>query len=123
MIAVPIIPFWVKALVLVALLAGFGWLAMDYGYDRRDLEVKTEQLLAIEAAATREAEVRTELSGVSQQLQDALRDVKVEVVYVDRITRKEIEKPVYEACELPETGRLLLRETATRLNDIREGSP
>lgn len=118
-----IIPFWVKALALTALLAFASYQVYNLGYDARDLEIKTEQLAVIEEAAKREREVRAELREVSGKLQDALRDVRVEVVYVDRVTRKEIEKPIYEACELPDTGRLLLRETAARYNQLREAQP
>lgn len=115
-----IIPFWAKALVLVLLIGGLSWFWYDKGYDARDLEVKTEQLATIEELTKQKQAKEAELRETSQKLQDALRDVRVEVVYVDRVTRREIEKPVYSQCIVPESGGILINQNAERFNNLRE---
>jgi hypothetical protein len=115
-----IIPFWAKALALALVIGGFSWFWYDKGYDARDLEVKTEQLATIEELTKQKQAKEAELRDVSQKLQDALRDVRVEVVYVDRVTRREIEKPVYSQCVVPESGGILINQNAERFNQLRE---
>lgn len=114
-----IIPFWAKALVLVLLLGGMSWFWYDKGYDARDLEVKTEQLATIEDLTKQRQAKEAELRDTSQKLQDALTNVKVQVVYVDRVTRTEIEKPIYSQCIVPESGGILINQNAESFNNLR----
>lgn len=116
---IQLIPIWVKLLVVLALAGGLVFTGYNLGYDSRDLEVKTEQLAAIEDAAVREDSLRAQLSIVSMNLQEALQQVRVEVVYVDRVTRQEIQKPIYNQCLVPQSGTQLMVENATRLNNLR----
>lgn len=117
---ISVIPPWVKYLAVALLIAGFSWFWYDKGYDARDLEVKTEQLASIEQLAKDKAEKEKELRDTSQKLQDALADVKVKVVYVDRVTRTEVEKPVYSQCIVPESGGVLINQNADTFNSLRE---
>lgn len=115
-----LIPWWVKALALALILGGVSWFWYNKGYDAKDLEDKTEQLLTIEQMAKDKEEKAAELRSVSEKLQAALTDVKVEVVYVDRVTRTEIEKPVYSQCIVPESGGVLINSNAETFNNLRE---
>lgn len=115
-----IIPFWVKILAVAALVAGWSAFCYDLGYDKRDLEVKTDYINKIEDAQKIERALREELAGVSERLQSALADVKTEIVYVDKITTREIEKPVYSQCIIPESGVIIMRDNAQRLNSLRD---
>ena len=117
---ISLIPPWVKILVVVLLIGGFSWFWYDKGYDARDLEVKTEQLASIEQLAKDKAQKEQELRDTSQKLQEALTDVKVKVVYVDRVTRTEVEKPVYSQCIVPESGGVLINQNAETFNSLRE---
>lgn len=117
---ISLIPPWVKYLAVAVLIAGFSWFWYDKGYDARDLEVKTEQLASIEQLAKDKEKVEADLRNTSQKLQDALTDVKVKVVYVDRVTRTEVEKPVYSQCVVPESGGILINQNADTFNSLRE---
>lgn len=117
---ISLIPPWVKILAVVLLIGGFSWFWYDKGYDARDLEVKTEQLASIEQLAKDKAQKEQELRDTSQKLQEALTDVKVKVVYVDRVTRTEVEKPVYSQCIVPESGGVLINQNAETFNSLRE---
>jgi len=116
---IQLIPIWVKALVLIGLLGVVFYKVYDLGYDARDLEIKTEQLQLLEDSRVREAALRAELAMTSMNLQEALQRVRVEVVYVDRVTRREIEKPIYSECLVPQSGVQLINENANRFNALR----
>lgn len=116
---ISLIPWWVKALVVAAVIAAYSFFWYDIGYDQKDLEVKTAQLEFIKESQKREDELREKLATTSENLQAALQEVRVEVVYVDKITRTEIEKPVYQACIVPESGVIIMNRNAQTLNDLR----
>lgn len=117
---ISLIPWWVKALVLAAILAAASYFWYDKGYDARDLEIKTEQLIEIEELQAQKAAKEGELRDVSAALQESLANVRVEIVYIDKVVTKEIEKPVYSQCIVPESGVSLLRENAQKLNSTRK---
>jgi hypothetical protein len=117
---ISLIPLWVKILVVVLVIGSYT--GGVYMKGRWDMEAKynKEKLASIEDAAKRERELRGQLATTSEQLQAALRDVRVEVVYVDRVTRREIEKPIYSQCIVPQSGGQLMHDNAVRLNELRK---
>lgn len=115
-----IIPIWLKALLVLAVIAGWSAYCYDLGYDKKDLEVKTEYIAKMEEAQKIERELREDLAKTSERLQKALGQVRIETVYVDRITTREIEKPIYSQCIVPESGVVIIRDNAERLNSLRD---
>lgn len=116
---ISIIPLWVKILIPLLIIGAWSYFCYDLGYDKKDLEHKTAILKEKDDQKKREDALRKELSETSEKLQNALSNIKTETVYVDRVVTKEIEKPVYGQCIVPDTGVELMRENADRLNNLR----
>ena len=116
---ISLIPWWVKALIFAAILGSISWFWYARGYNDCDLKVKTHQLASIEQAAHDRQDLEAKLRDTSSKLQDALTDVKVKVVYVDRVTRTEVEKPIYTQCIVPESGGMLINQNAATFNSLR----
>lgn len=120
MITKLLIPTWIKVAVILAVLAGYSWWWYDLGYDKRDHQALQEQVEATEKAAKDRQDIQDRLNDVSSKLQDALANVRVETKYIDRIITKEIEKPIYTQCVVPDTGKVILNDNADRLNRLRK---
>lgn len=112
-------PF-VKWALVAALIAGYSWFWYNQGHNARDRQALQEQVAAQEAADKKRQEVQDRLDDVSERLQNALNNVRVETRYIDRVITKEIEKPIYRECVVPDTGTTILNDNADRLNRLRK---
>jgi len=119
-IAKVIIPAWVKYLVLAAIVAAYSFFWYNQGYKNRDRQALQEQVKAQQLAEKKRQETQKRLDDVSNRLQKALENVRVETHYIDRVITKEIEKPVYKNCVVPDTGSAVLNDNAERLNRLRK---
>lgn len=115
-----IIPPWVKIALVLALLGGYSWWWYNLGWKTRDREALREKVAQMETAEKERKEIQDRLDDVSDRLQTALSNVRVETKYIDRVITKEIEKPIYTQCVLPDTGKVILNDNAERLNSLRK---
>lgn len=123
---IKIVPNWAIALIAALLFAiTFGY-GRHTGYDKRDLEVQTERVVALEQAAVREKNLRIELeternrlSTVSGKLQEALQNNEGVGNEVTKTITREVEKPVYRDTHLPASGVQVLSDSARQFNDLR----
>lgn len=115
-----IFPLWLKIVLLLAVVSGYSWFWYNMGWNARDRDALNEKVEQIEKAEEVRKETQNRYDDVSSRLQDALSNVRVETKYVDRVITKEIEKPIYSACVLPDTGKVILNDNATRLNNLRK---
>lgn len=111
---------WVKVVLTIALLGGYSWWWYNLGWKSRDRDALQEKVAQMEAAEKEKKELQDRLDDVSARLQDALSNVRVETKYIDRVITKEIEKPIYTQCVLPDTGKVILNDNADRLNRLRK---
>lgn len=115
-----IIPPWVKVAIIIAIFGGYSWWWYNLGWKSRDRDALQEKVAQMEAAENDKKEIQDRLDDVSSRLQTALSNVRVETRYVDRVITKEIEKPIYTQCVLPDTGKIILNDNADRLNRLRK---
>lgn len=119
MIKFDLIPMWVKGLVLLALIAGSWGHGFYRGGKDKQADWNKEKLDLIEAHQKAEKELRDKNNKVSEDLQEALKNVRVEYKYVTDTVQVEVEKPVYKNCKIPASGAAVLQNNAQRLNDLR----
>ena len=123
---IKIVPNWAIALIAALVFAVTFGVGHHYGYDKRDLEVQTERVVALEQAATREKNLRIELqverdrlATVSGKLQDALQSNEGVGNVVTKTITREVEKPVYRDTRLPSSGVQVLADAAREFNSVR----
>ncbi len=119
MIKFDVIPLWVKIAVIVALLAGSWGHGFYRGGKDKQADWDAEKVDLLTKHAARVKELTDKNLAVSGELQDALKNVRIEYVTVRDTVTTEVEKPVYKECKVPETGTQVLQNNARRLNDLR----
>ena len=119
MIKFDVIPLWVKVAVLLALLAGSWGHGFYRGGKDKEADWNKEKLATLEAHNKAIKELTDKNMAVSGELQDALKNVRVEYKYITDTVQVEVEKPIYKNCKIPATGTAVLQKNATRLNDLR----
>lgn len=98
----------------------------NIGYTKASLETKQCELdHANEVArvtsenSAKLIEISNKYSASSDDLFNSLKDLKVKEKVIKDVVIKEIEKPVYNLCVIPDSGMHTLRETADTLNSTR----
>lgn len=119
MIKFDLIPIWVKGAVLLALLAGSWGHGFYRGGKDKQADWDKEKLKLVLAHQKAVKELQDKNMAVSGELQDALKNVRVEYKYITDTVQVEVEKPIYKNCKIPATGTAVLQKNAQRLNDLR----
>lgn len=114
-----VIPMWAKALILAAIIGGFYWVAYSNG--KADcIAAQTEsQLEQMKESRDYERGLMSDLRDTSQKLQDAILNVKTVVEFRDRVVTREVEKPIYQSCVVPESGVEIINDSVDQLNALR----
>jgi len=114
-----IIPFWAKALILIAILGGIFGSGYYVGSYVCDNDHTKEQLASLNAAVEREHALEEDLRGVSARLQAALRDVQTLSASRSPVIMREVERPVYRSCSVPQSGVEVLNDNSSQYNNLR----
>lgn len=114
-----VIPPWVKILGILVAIVGIFLSGVNYGKSTTIAKYTDQTYTELKDSVKYERELQGKLMDVSTKLQDALVAVRTEVEYRDRVITKEIEKPVYKTCNVPESGVLILNDSARRYNEMR----
>lgn len=120
---ISLIPWWVKALVLAAIIGGIfgaGYKTATKVYQAR-ADAALVQQLETEKKLVAETIARNQV--VSEKLQTALGNVEVVDHYIIRRVTKEVEKPVYKECIVPSTGVDVINQAAVDFNKLRDPRP
>jgi hypothetical protein len=121
MLNVSILPIWAKILIIAALFgiifgsgcyAGGKWVRADWD---------AEKVATLQAEAKLAKETQERYDDVSSKLQAALQSTTTTERVIDRGVIREVQKPVYTACIVPETGVILLNDATKKLNAERVG--
>lgn len=121
MIALKLIPIHIKIAILLALsgiLLGSGFYA-GKKWTMADWNKEKVQLLQAQAKADKKKQI--EYDDLSGRLQAALQSVEIVERVVNRNIIREVEKPVYRDCIVPETGTGLINKSTDQLNGTRIG--
>lgn len=119
MIKFDVIPLWVKGAILLALLAGSWGHGFYRGGKDKQADWTAEKLATLEEHNKAVKELQDKNMAVSGELQEALKNVRVEYRYVTDTVQVEVEKPIYKNCKIPATGTAVLQKNTDRLNDLR----
>lgn len=114
-----VIPPWVKVLGILVVVAGIFLSGVNYGKSTTIAKYADQSYAALKESVKYERELQGKLMDVSEKLQNALTAVRTEIEYRDRVITREIEKPVYKTCIVPESGVSILNESARRYNEMR----
>jgi hypothetical protein len=113
-------PSLIKVIVFAILIGGFFGVSFHMGYKYR-LGIETQNLLEMEENF--KAELLHELSknaDLAKKLEEEKRKTKVVTKEVIRYVRKEIEKPVYRECVVPDSGVSKINDAAEQFNNQRK---
>lgn len=114
-----IIPFWAKILIAIALMGGLYYTGYNEGKNDTIAEQTSSELSTLKESVAYERGLMDELRVTSTKLQDALTNVRTVTEWRTRTVTKEIEKPVYSQCIVPDTGVQILNENVEKLNGLR----
>lgn len=122
-----VIPSWLKwtaiAVFLVALLVAGAYGGYKYRDTTAQQQINKIDADNIKANQVYEDQIKNLIivqHAISQQLQDQLAKQAVVVAPITKTVIKEVTKPVYLQCVVPDTGVLIWNDQATKLNALRE---
>lgn len=114
-----IIPFWAKVLIVIALMGGLYYTGYNEGKNDCIAKQTTSELSTLKESVAYERGLMDELRVTSAKLQESLTNVRTVTKWRERVLTKEVEKPVYKSCIVPESGAQILSENVDKLNSLR----
>ena len=119
MIQLFLLKWWKEILVSLIIVAGIAYISKrlyDVGYEAATVKCEMSRKELRDAIA---AEVARR-EKVEKEYDEVVNKTKEKVKVVTRTITKEVEKPIYKECKLPETGTAALRDVVKELNSVRE---
>lgn len=115
-----IIPTWAKVLILAALIGGIYYSGYNEGKNDCLAKQTSSELNTLKESVAYERGLEAHLRETSTKLQDALVNVREVVQWRERVVTKEVGKPVYGSCSVPESGVAILNANADEYNNLRK---
>jgi hypothetical protein len=105
------------ASVAIAFMAG-----SYFGYDYADSKCEADKRQALQSAVEQRDQQQDKYNRMAGWYEKRLANVRKQERVVTKVVEKEIEKPVYSQCIIPDSGVQLLNDSASSFNSSRSSS-